>query len=854
MRGGMRRLADGKDGWRAVWRLARSEWRQAGRQLKTLIACLVIGVVTIGGVESVKDNLERGIAENGRRLLAGDLMISRLQQPLPRDLRQLLARYGTVQESVRLTTNIRAVGKPAAPALALLRAVDEHYPLYGGLRLDPPRTLAQALAEGSEGPGIILAPELAARLGVRLGDRVQVGRAVFVVRALLGDEPDRLATGMRLGPTAMIARKAAVRTGLLAFGSLATYSYRLRLAPGGPTPAQLRDQLLARFPDAHLRIVTADRAAPGLRRFLDRFGHFLLLVSLTALLLGGVGVANGVRAYLARREEAIATIKLMGGGRRTVFAGYGLVLGGIVAAAMLAGLVLAAAVPFGVKAVLAEILPVPYRPRIAWAALGHAAFAGSMIATAFALVPLRRAAALPAGRLWRWHVSRERWRDPKGRWASGILVLVLAAVTIWRAPEPRFAAIFVAASALAIALLWGLAAMMPWALRHLVRQPKGAWKIALAHLARPGGRSASIMLSLGLGLALFATLALVESNLQGGMRRDLGERAPNFFFLDIPKQERQRFVELARRFADGRTALRLVPALRGRIVALAGRLADPQAVAPEVRWVLRGDRGITFARALPPGNVVVAGRWWPADYAGPPLVSVSAEEARGLGLNVGDTLTVSVLGREITATVASLRRLSWRSAGFNFVLVFDPATFAAAPFTYMASLRTPDLASEEAAYRAITTAFPQVTAVRVRDVLQTVENLLAQMAAAIRLTALLTVLAGVVVLIGAIAAEERLRQHEAAVLKLLGATRGDVLRAFLLELVLIGVLAAALALAVSGLAARFVVVEALQLTFSWQMPVALATLAASLAMALVFGGAIGWRTLTRRPASLLREA
>ncbi len=841
-------------GWRAVWRIAHGEWRQAGRQLKTLIACLVIGILTIGGVESLKRNLEAGIADNGRQLLAGDLMVSRLQRPLPQAVRNLLARHGTIQESVRLTTNIRPATGGTAPALALLRAVDERYPLAGHLRLAPALPLSEALAESEEGAGIVLAPELAARLGMRPGDRVRVGRAVFVLRALLMEEPDRLATGMRLGPTAMIAYRAAARTGLLAFGSLATYAIRLRLAPDGPSAGQLAERLLTRFPDVHLRVVTADHAAPSLRRFLERFGHFLLLVSLTALLLGGVGVANGVNAYLARREEAIATIKLMGGSRATVFIGYGLVLGGIVVAATLAGLVLAAAIPYAVKAMLAEILPIPYRPRIMWAALGQAAFAGIMIATAFALPPLRRAAALPAGRLWRWQVSRERWRDPVGRGVSGALVLLLAAVTVWRAPESDFAAIFVAASVFAVALLWGLARLLPVALRRLVRHPRGAWKIALAHLARPGARSANIMLSLGLGLALLATLALVESNLQSGIRRDLGERAPNLFFLDIPKQDRERFADLARRFADGETALRMVPALRGRIVAMNGRPADPRTVAPEVRWVLRGDRGITFTRTIPPGNIVVAGRWWSADHTGPPLVSVSAEEARGLGLRPGDTITVSVLGREITATVAALRQLSWRSAGFNFVLVFDPATFAAAPFTYMASLRTPDLASEEAAYRAITRTFPQVTAVRVRDVLQTVERILAQLAGAIRLTALLTLLAGVVVLVGAIAAEERLRQHEAAVLKLLGATRGDVVRAFLTELALIGALAAVLALVISALAARFVVVEALQLDFSWRVPVALATLGAGLAIALGFGGTIGWRMLARRPASLLREA
>ena len=332
--------------WRAAWRIARSEWRAGLSQLKTLIACLLVGVLTIGGVDSVKRNLEEGIADNGRRLLAGDLAVSRLQIPLDDKVRRMLARFGTVQAGVRLVTNIRREGGEV-PALALLRAEDSGYPLYGAVRLDPPMELSEALAAGADGPGIVLAPELADRLGARPGDRIRVGNAVFVLRALLLDEPDRLATGMRLGPTALISLDEAEATGLLAFGSLATHVLRLAIAPGGPAPEKVRAALLEAFPDANLRVTTADRAAPGLRRFLDRFGHFLLLVSLTALLLGGVGVANGVHAYLARREEAIATLKLMGADRATVGAGFALVLAGIVGLATAIGLVLTAAVPRG---------------------------------------------------------------------------------------------------------------------------------------------------------------------------------------------------------------------------------------------------------------------------------------------------------------------------------------------------------------------------------------------------------------------------------------------------------------------------------------------------------------------------
>ncbi|RMF13688.1 MAG: FtsX-like permease family protein [Alphaproteobacteria bacterium] len=840
--------------WGLAWRLARRELRDGLKGFRVLIACLVLGVASIAGVGSLGASLRAGLAEQGRVLLAGDLSVRSFQQPLSVEVLEELRKAGTVARTATLSTNIFAVAN-GERALAALKAVDDHYPLYGDLTFSPTSSRDAVLERRNGMAGIALAPELAERLKVHPGDRIRLGSSEFVLRALLVSEPDRINSGMRLGPTAMIDFDAAGNTGLLARGSLVTWEAKVRLPPDAD-PEILRRSLLDRFSDQGLRVTTRNGAAPAVRRFIDRFGHFLLLVGLTALLLGGVGVANAVTAWLERRRATIAVFKLLGADGAMVARCYLLAVFVLAAGAALAGVVIGAAVPWLGGTLVTRWWPVPLAVGLYPIPLAFAFAAGLAITGGFIAIPLSRAVATRAGHLFRGPVSGEESQASiSAKTAALMLVVSVPAASVWLAERRDLAIGFVLGAGLSIFLLTVLAKTLQAVLRRLPRPRMIALRMALANLVRPGARTVPVMVSIGLGLTLFATLALVEGNLRRDISGDLSRRAPDFFFVDIAKNRRAAFEKEAAAYADrDGEGLKLVPSLRGTIIRLNGRLADPEKVSPDVRWVLRGDRGLSFSRRLPDSNRLVAGRWWPEDYHGPPLVSMSANEARGLGLDVGSTITLRVMGREITATVASLREVRWRSFGFNFVILFDPATLADAPFTWMATLRLADPDVETDAYRSLTDAFPEVTAVRVGDVLGELDAILARMAIAIRLTAALALIAGILVLAGALAAQQRMRLHEAAVLKTLGARRRDIARIHALEYLLLGALTGGLAFLVGGAAGWLVVTKVMNISFMALPGVVATTVLAGMGLVLMLGLGASHATLGVRPWRLLREA
>jgi putative ABC transport system permease protein len=295
-----------------------------------------------------------------------------------------------------------------------------------------------------------------------------------------------------------------------------------------------------------------------------------------------------------------------------------------------------------------------------------------------------------------------------------------------------------------------------------------------------------------------------------------------------------------------------VPTVRARIVKLNGEAADARAVRPEVAWVLRGDRALTYAGAMPPKTRVVAGKWWKADYGGPPLVSFDVEAARGMNVGVGDTLTVNVLGREITARIANLRAIDWGDLTMNFVLIFAPGTLEAAPHTHLAAAHV-DAAREEALFKAVTDRFPNVSAVRVRDALEAAARLVAQVGIAVRLTAGITIVVGALVLAGAVAAGHRRRVYDAVVLKVLGATRREVGLAFLIEYGMIGLLAAIMAAAIGTLAAWALVTRTMGMEWYFLPGTVAATAALGVALTMAMGFAGTFRALGQKAAPLLRN-
>jgi putative ABC transport system permease protein len=648
----------------------------------------------------------------------------------------------------------------------------------------------------------------------------------------------------------LISSEALGATGLIRPGALVTYRYRLRLPPGVDAAAWANSARAA-FPEAGWQIRSFGEASPSLQRLIDRVGLFLSLVGLTSLLVGGVGIGNAIGNYIAGKTATIATLKCLGASNRLVFAAYLFEVLGLAVLGIAVALVLGALAPVIAAPLLAGVLPVSIRFAIHPAPLALAALFGLLTTLVFSLWPLAGVGRISAGALFRDTVDRVRRRVPAGIiGATAVLALGLAALAVVTAQDRNVALWFVAGAIAAFALFRAAGAAILWIARRLGRPRRPVLRLALANLHRPGAPTAQIVLSLGIGLTVLVAVALVEANLSHEVETKVPAEAPAFFFIDIQPDQLAGFDALVRATPGAR--FDQVPMMRGRITRLNGVPVEDAAVLPDAQWALRSDRGLTYAASLPQGSRLAAGAWWPSDYQGPPLVSFDEALARGMGLKVGDTLTVNLLGREITATIANLRSIDWERLGINFAMVFAPGTLEHAPQTHLAAVYLPS-AEEESLAHAVTERFPNISAIHVGEALAAVNRIIGVIGSAIRLTALVTVGAGALVLGGAVAAGHRRRVYDAVVLKVLGATRGVITRAFLIENGITGALAALVAGALGTVAAYFLVTRLMKLNWVF-LPVPLlstVTLAALLTAALGFAGT--WRALGAKPASYLRD-
>lgn len=830
-------------------RYARRELRAGVRGLRIVLACLALGVAAIAAVGSLREGIARGLASEGRRLLGGDLEIQGGAQPLPEQLWAFLRERGAVLSGVAQMRSM-LVAPNGERQLVELKAVDEAYPLVGVAEVEGGGGLQELLRDRGGVPGLVADKVIADRLGAAVGTRVRLGQGTFELRGLLLREPDRIAGPAILGPRVFIARAALDSTGLVQPGSIVHYNLRVVL-PTGAGPADAAQALRAAFPDQGWRIRLPGDAAPGVGRFVDQTGLFLTLVGLTALLVGGIGVATGVRAWLEARARGIATLRCLGATSRLIFAVYLLQVGALCACGVLLGIVAGAALTAVGVALFGDALPVPPQMGLYPVPLLLAGGYGLLTAGAFALWPLARAAQVPGAALFREALLPAKLRGrPKLLIANAALALSLAGLAVATAPERGFAAGFCAAALGTLALFW-LGSLGLTALSRLVGSPRAAWaRLGVANLHRPGASTGAMLVSLGLGLSTLAAVALIQGNIRNEVLDQLPAAAPTFF-VDIQPDELAEFNRIVRN-QPGFQAVDEVPSLRARIVSVDGVPAEQVRATPDTQWALRGDRGLTYSAQPPKGSKIVAGEWWPADYAGKPLVSFDAGLARGWGVHLGSVIRVNVLGRNIDLTVASLRDINWRTLGINYVMVASPGLLEHAPHTHIATVRTTP-ASEGAVLRAVTDALPNVSGIKVADVLGAVAELVGKIAAALAATGLVTLASGALVLAGAVAAGQRRRMAEAIVLKTLGATRRQIRAAWLVEFGAIGAAAGLLA-ALVGTGASWAVMRWVMHAEWVFLPGMLAvTVLGCIALMLVFGYAGTASALRARPAAYLRN-
>ena len=839
---------------RNALRLARREIRGGFRGFYIFLACIALGTGAIAAVNSVSRAITSSIATQGQSILAGDVRFELRNREATAEERAYLDSLGQVAVSTGLRSMAR-LADGSQQTLAEVKAVDGAYPLFGDFAAEPAAPLPQLLAKQGETYGAVAAPLLLERLGIKIGDELLLGNVRLKLSGTVVDEPDALSDGFGFAPRLLLSRDALFASGLVQTGSLVEHAYKIRLNDTSKRTT-ITEDTNREFPNAGWSIRTSDRAAPSLTENVNRFSQFLTLVGLTALIVGGVGVANAVRAFLDSKRTTIASLKCLGAPASVVTMTYLFQIAFIACIGIAIGLALGAITPLIAMRFLEGVLPVPDELAFYPGALFLAALFGLLTTLAFAVLPLGQAREVPATALFREQGFEEN-KLPSWPYlvTTGILLAALAGLAIFSAEERFIASVFLAAVAFAFVVLrlvaWGIKAIA----KRSPRVHSAALRLAIGNIHRPGALTPSVVLSLGLGLTLLVTLTLIDGNLRRELTANLPERAPNFFFVDIQGTERDGFRSLVQREAPEGT-LTEVPMLRGRILALNGQDVTKIDVPPSGRWVLRGDRGITYAQDMPENAKLASGTWWDKDYSGEPLVSFAAEEAGELGLNIGDSVTVNVLGRNITAKIANLRDVQWESLSLNFVMVFSPNTFRGAPHAWLATLADPSAtpAKEGEILRAVTNAYPTITSVRVKDALDVVNRLVDQLATAIRAAAAVALIASVLVLAGALAAGNRARTHDAVILKTLGGTRSMLIRAFSYEYMMLGLATAVFALLAGGVSAWFVIARIMKLPSSFLPDVAIGTIVVALVMTVGIGLIGTWRILGQKAAPVLRQA
>jgi putative ABC transport system permease protein len=837
-------------------RLARRELRGGLSRFGVFLACLALGVSIIAAVGSFTAAVDAGLRADAAALLGGDVSLRLTSRPVSDEQLAYLESRGEVSRAVRM----RAMASRAEGTRSLieLKGVDAAYPLYGDLQTDPPGLEIPDLGERDGRYGAFIAPELAQRLEVGVGDVLGVGEAELAIRGIITHEPDGGGAFFSLGPRVLVNEEGLAATELVLPGSLIRYVYRIKL-PEGVAPKEFTRELDERFPDAGWRVRDLTDASPRLRFFMTRMELFLTLVGLTSLLVGGLGMAGSVGSYLEGKLKTIAVFKCVGATDRLVFWVYLLQIVFLAACGVGIGLVIGALTPFFVASWAGEVLPVEPRLTVYPAPLALAAAFGLLTAVAFSLRSLFSSMQVPGAQLFRAYL------DPRsGPLTRRALMAIATAALAWVA----FAVL--SSSDMLLALYFSLGAgvafllfrLLSWAAaRGAARLPRTRFaplQLALRNLHRPGAATGRIMFSIGLGLTVLVAINLINGVMRHQIEAKLPERAPSYFFIDIQPGQVDGFEETIRSFPQV-SELERRPMLRARVVEIDGVPVAEVDIPKEFSWTVRSDRGLTYAAEPPDDNEIVRGEWWDPDHGDnpgdTPLISLPEDMAQAWGLDIGETVTINILGREFTVELAATRIVEWESLQMNFAIILSPGVVESAPQTHIATvyLDPPDPEVEEAILQTVADKYQNITAIHVREVLEEVASLVGGIAAAVQATAGVTLVAGVLVLAGALRAASRRRVYEAVILKVVGATGREVLASLTLEYAMQGALAGLAAAILGTIGAWLTATRIMELEWVFLPGAVVWTILLGVALCLVLGlfGVRG--ALRQKPGPLLRN-
>lgn len=850
-------------------------WREARGSLRHFLSFLfsiALGVGSIVAVGNIAANLEEMTFHEARNLLTADLE-ARLMRPLSSEGEAALADLGSRGiRRVRITEMIgMAATAGASPEsvpqggyrsqLVELKAVEPGYPFYGRFAVDPPAS------DPFQDPNAVWVQEaLLIRLGLEVGDRLKLGEADFTIKGIIRKEPDRAVGTFTLGPRVMLSQEGLARTKLVQTGSRITRRILFQ-TPEPETLDALKAELKERWEQESVRLQTYREAQPRLGRFLENFTTYLGLVGLITLMIGGIAVASNIHAFLTERIGTIAILKSLGSPALSVMLIYLLLasfLGGI---GSLLGVGLGVGMYQFLIGLLARFLPPGFSFELTFLPIFRGVAMGVGTTLLFSLWPLQKVGRVAPSRVFRQEVEDSfgehgRGKTERGRgkgcasrsFALGLLIVLgWAGLSIWQAGSWRLGSWVIGGAAAAILLLLGATWGGLRLIRSLGRPRPLIFRYGIGNLTRPGRQIMTVVLSIGIGVLILLTLLQVEKNLLANLEQNVPEDAPSLFFIDLQPDQKEPFEGIMAKW-DLKKPVDLTPLVRSRLFDLDGKkVSEIQAEERPDGWYFTREYVLTYQRDLPKHNTIRRGRWWEEEGAadGAARISVEAEAARHLGIDLGSKVTFDIQGVPIQGAVTSVRDVDWGSLSTNFFFIFEPGALDGAPITYVATATTgpeEDLPIQNAVIKA----FPNVTVIHLREVLETIAGILREITRTVRFMALFGFAVGLIVLSGAIAATRARRLHEMTLFKTLGATRPTLLAIMAVEYALLGLLAATvgglLSIGVSWGIVHFF------LDLPWRLDgiSLLQGLIATLLLTLLTGFLMTYRILGQKPLAILR--
>jgi len=856
-------------------RLLRIAWREsrtARRRLLLYMSSISLGVAALVAIDSFTSNVSQSVREQSRALLGGDVQLQ-ARAKYSAAATALLDSLGRTGTTVTRVTQFASMGTSlhsGATRLIQVRAVSPGYPIYGEIVTEP----VGAWTRLQSGPYTVVDPAVLVSLDLRLGDTLTLGTARFVIIGSLKSVPGDLGVTAAIGPRVFIPESRLQETGLLVFGSRAQYETLLKM-PEGLSPARFAARFNRRLvtDTPRVRLNTVAENEYDLTRSIDQLGNFLGIVGLVALLLGGIGVASGVHAFVMRKIDTVAILRCLGATSGQVLVIYVLQAAAMGFVGALAGAAVGVGLQFALPWTLRDFLPVDVSVRVAPSAIGIGLGVGVWVALIFALRPLlslRRVSPLQTLRRESdADVMRRARRDSGAMVVTFAIVASVLAIALARAGTIQRALGYAAAIAVSIGALWGTAVLLSIAARRTLR-PSWSFMMrqGIANLYRPGNQTRSVILALGFGVFLMSTMYQVQRNLLRQLDVKLDQARANVVFFDVQDDQERGIDSIIR--ASGHTVVQETPIVPMRIAAYNGknvsrilaeedslqraaRLAGRQRTPRRSPWILRREFRSTYRAELVPSEKLVAGRWFtPGDTT--PRVSLEKDVFDDLHARLGDTITWNVQGVHVKTVIASTREVTWARFEPNFFAVFDPHSLVAAPKQFAILAHVPTSAEVATLQRDVVRRYPNVSSLDLSLIQRTISNVLGKVTSAVRFMAIVCLAFGIPVLFSAVAATRRERVREGVLLKTLGATRRQVGRIMLVEYAMLGALGSLAGMVLSIGGAFLLMKFVFETTFSPAVGPVLLVAAAMTTIAVLIGLATGREVFRETPMAALREA